>query len=77
MKKLTVTSCYYHQMIFETRVTIARYGEKQDLDIIIPTFGVPRKLMQKCKALIDCGSLGQVYSPTSTYSNMQVGLVCF
>ena len=56
-------------MISETRVTIDRYDKKQDLDIVIPTFGVPRKLMQKRKDLIDCGSLGtsQVYSPTSTY----------
>ena len=45
-------------MISETRVTIARYGKKQDLDIVIPTFVVPRKLMQKRKDLIDCGSLG-------------------
>ena len=43
-------SCYYYQMISETRVTIARYDKKQDLDIIIPTCVVPKKLMLRYKA---------------------------
>ena len=43
-------SCYYYQIISETRVTIARYDKKQDLDIIIPTFVVPKKLMLRYKA---------------------------
>ena len=40
-------------MTSEPRVTIDRYDKKQYLDIIIPIFVVPRKLMQKYKALIN------------------------
>ena len=50
-------SCNYQQMTSETTFTIARHDKKQDLDIIIPTFVVPRKLMQRYKTLIDCSSL--------------------
>ena len=50
-------SCYYHHMTSETTVTIAKHDKKQDLDIIILTFVVPRKVIQRYKALIDCGSL--------------------
>ena len=45
--------CYYHQTTSETTVTIARYDIKPDLDIITPTFVVPRMLIQRYKALID------------------------
>ena len=49
-------------MITETRVTIARHDKKQDLDIIIHTFGGPRKLMQRYKTSIVV--VRQLYSPT-------------
>ena len=44
-------------MTSETTVTIARRDNKKDLDIIIPTFVVPKKLIQRYKAFFDCGSL--------------------
>ena len=50
--------CYYHQMTSETTVTINTHDEKQDLDMIIPTFAVLTMLMQRCKTLIDDSSLG-------------------
>ena len=50
-------SCYYHHMTSKTTATIARHDKKQDLDIIIPTFVVPKTLIQRYKALIACGSL--------------------
>ena len=62
-------------MTSETTVTIARHDKTQDLDIIIPTLVVPRKLMQKYKTLIDCSRVSTFLN--STYSNMQVGLFCF
>ena len=47
-------------MTSESRVTTARYDKKQDMDILIATFVVSRMLIQRYKALIDGGSLGQV-----------------
>lgn len=41
----------------ETWVTIVRHDKKQDLGIIIPTYVVPRKLMQKYNTLIYCSNL--------------------
>ena len=36
-------------MTTETRVNIPKHDKKQDLNIIIHTFGGPRKLMQDTK----------------------------
>ena len=45
-------------MTSETRVTIAKHDKKLDLDIIIPTFVVPRKLIKKYKILYECSNVG-------------------
>ena len=39
--------CYCEHMTSKTRVTIAKHDKKRDLEMIIPTFVVPRKLMQR------------------------------
>ena len=47
-------------MTSENRVIIAGQDKKQDVNIIIPIFAVPRKLIQRYKNLSDYSS--QVYS---------------
>ena len=41
---------FYHMDVLSSS-DIARHDKKQDLDIIIPTFVVSRKLMDRYKAL--------------------------